>query len=248
MVTPRTSFAREAIVLAAGNGDRFRGGSSQSKLLTPVVGTPLLIRTLESAWQAGITDAHVVLGYDADSVRSLALSQAPDALRLHFHLNHDWHRENGLSVLAARPCFGGQPFAVMMGDHIFEPRVLRRLLESPREPGEALLGIDRQERDPEFVAEATKVRLRGERVMAIGKTLDVYDALDTGLFVCDASLFEGLEASCADGDSTLSGGVRRLATRGLVRGVDIGDAVWCDIDTVDDLTVAEEVLSPASSV
>jgi choline kinase len=248
MVTSRTSFAREAIVLAAGNGDRFCNGSAQSKLLMPVAGTPLLIRTLESARQAGITDAHVVLGYDADSVRAVAASQAPDGLHVHFHLNNDWHLENGVSVLAARSCFDSQPFAVMMGDHIFEPRVLQRIVASPRNPGETLLGIDRQPRPPEFAAEATKVQLRGQRVTAIGKTLDVYDALDTGLFVCDASLFAGLDQSCAAGDSTLSGGVRRLASRGLVRGVDIGDARWCDIDTVEDLTLAEECLTPAPSV
>jgi CTP:molybdopterin cytidylyltransferase MocA len=36
-------IVRRAIVLAAGNGDRFRNGSSHSKLLTPIAGTPLLI-------------------------------------------------------------------------------------------------------------------------------------------------------------------------------------------------------------
>ena len=247
MGTPRTSWARHAIVLAAGNGDRFERGE-RSKLLTPVVGTPLLIRTLESACTAGITDAHVVLGYDASSVRAVAESSAPAGLHLHFHLNRVWHQENGLSVLAARPCFWDRPFALLMGDHIFEPQVLRRLLAAPRESGEMVLGVDRQAHAPEFVAEATKVRMDGSRVAAIGKEIDDFDGLDTGLFVGDRSLFDGLEASCADGDSTLSGGVRRMAAQGLVRGVDIGDAAWCDIDTVDDLAAAEELLAPVPGV
>jgi 1L-myo-inositol 1-phosphate cytidylyltransferase len=248
MSIERSSFAHEAIVLAAGNGDRFHSASPRSKLLTPVVGVPLLIHTLQNAWKAGISDAHVVLGYDADSVRRLATSGAPDGLDLHFHLNRDWHQENGLSVLAARACFDDQPFALMMGDHIFEPRVLERLLNVRRVPGEALLGIDRRTDDPEIAFEATKVRLRADRVVAIGKALDRYDALDTGLFVCDRMLFSALDASCAAGDSTLSGGIRRLAAQGLVRGVDIGDAQWCDVDTVDDLTLAEELLTPVRRV
>src|SRR4051794_36217401 len=93
---------RQAIILAAGNGDRFQNGSIHSKLTTSVDGTPLLIRTLQSAYQAGIRLAHIVLGYDADYVRALAISGKPDGLRLQFHLNRDWHQENGQSVLQAR--------------------------------------------------------------------------------------------------------------------------------------------------
>ena len=48
MHLPPTGTTRvdEAIVLAAGNGDRFRQSSPRSKLLTPIAGTPLLSRTL----------------------------------------------------------------------------------------------------------------------------------------------------------------------------------------------------------
>lgn len=247
MSTERTSFVHDAIILAAGNGDRFHSASPHSKLLTPVAGVPLLVHTLQNAWTAGITDAHLVLGYDADAVHSLATAGAPEGMHLDFHLNRDWHQENGLSVLAARRAVDdgdGQPFALLMGDHIFEPRVLQHLLSVPRAGGETLLGIDRGTTDPAIAFEATKVRLRGDRVVAIDKSLESYDALDTGLFVCDRALFAALEVSCAAGDSTLSGGIRELAAQGLVRGIDIGDARWCDIDTVDDLTLAEDLLTP----
>ena len=235
---------KEAIVLAAGNGDRFRSGTRHSKLLTPIAGTPLLIRTLEAAHMAGITTAHVVLGYDADAVRSLAESGAPAGLRLHFHRNAQWSQENGVSVLAAQRCLQEGPFALMMGDHIFEPAVLQLLINTPRRPGESLLAIDRSAENPAVVGEATKVRLDDDLVTEIGKTLDPYDALDTGLFVCDPSLFASLEAACASGDSTLSAGVGLLAARGMVRGVDIGTARWCDVDTIDDVAMAEDVVAP----
>ena len=238
----------QAIVLAAGNGDRFRGASSRSKLLTPVAGTPLLIRTLAGARRAGITDAHIVLGYDAGRVRALAQSEVPAGLNLHFHHNQDWHRENGVSVLAARSAVRDRPFALMMGDHIFDAEVLARLLRVPPDADEALLCVDRCVHAPEHAFEATKVRLQGDRVREIGKDVDPFDALDTGLFVCQASVFEALDAACEDGDSTLSGGIRRLATRGLVRAVDIGSARWCDIDTVADLDLAEQLLGSAPHV
>jgi 1L-myo-inositol 1-phosphate cytidylyltransferase len=232
----------QAVVLAAGNGDRFRNGSNHSKLLTAVAGTPLLVRTLTSARRAGITDVHLVLGYDAESVRATAESGAPSGLRLHFHHNGDWLAENGVSVLAARNGVGGRPFALMMADHIFEPEMLRTLLAQPSEDDEVLLCIDPDISDPASVDEATKVRLEGDRIVAIGKTLTEFDALDTGVFLCHRTLFDALEASCADGNSTLTGGVARLAARGRVRGVDIGAARWCDVDTVDDLRLAEQLV------
>src|SRR4051812_23301327 len=109
---------RHALVLAAGNGDRFRNGSGHSKLAAPVAGTPLLVRTLASARQAGIAEAHLILGYDADHIRDLATAYAPAGLHLRFHVNQDWHQENGLSVLQAREALSAQSFALLMGDHI----------------------------------------------------------------------------------------------------------------------------------
>jgi 1L-myo-inositol 1-phosphate cytidylyltransferase len=233
----------EAIVLAAGNGDRFRNGTPHSKLLTPIAGTPLLVRTLQAAHAAGITTAHVVLGYEADAVQSLAASGAPDGLRLHFHRNEHWDQENGVSVLTAQTCLEEGSFALMMGDHIFEPASLARLLSTSRRAGEALLAVDRAPGDPAIAAEATKVKLDGDRVTSIAKNLDPYDALDTGLFICDSSLFASLAVSCARGDSTLSAGVDLLAAHGLVRGVDIGGVRWCDVDTLEDVALAEEMLA-----
>ena len=236
-----------AIVLAAGNGDRFRNGSRRSKLVACVGGTPLLIRTLSSARSAGITNAHIVLGYDADCVRRLAISHAPAGLSLHFHVNHRWRAENGPSVLQARGALSDRPFAILMGDHIFEPRALQALAGTPRRDGEALVGVDRHTSDPNIVVEATKVRTRGDRIVAIGKTIDPFDGLDTGLFVCDRSLFAAIDQACAAGDTTLSAGVSSLAAQGCVRGVDIGRARWCDVDTIHDLTMAEELAAPASA-
>ena len=120
--------SRPAIVLAAGNGDRFVNGSKDSKLLHPLLGQPLLLRTLASACDAGIDSAIVVLGYQADRVRLLVERGAPAGLSISFAYNPDWRLENGLSVLAARPLVNRRRFAVLMGDHVFDPAVLQRLL------------------------------------------------------------------------------------------------------------------------
>src|SRR5262245_30863342 len=123
-----TTAAARAVVLAAGNGDRFRGTAHRSKLLTPVAGTPLLLRMLTSVRLAGLTHALLVLGFDAERVREVATAGAPEGLILDFCINENWHQENGVSVLAARDELDGQNFALLMGDHLFESQTLRDLM------------------------------------------------------------------------------------------------------------------------
>jgi choline kinase len=240
-----SSFAqpiKDALILAAGNGDRFHDGLRQAKLLQPILGDPIIIRTLTTARDAGIRRAEIVLGYQADSLRAVIEAAAPPDLAVHFCFNPEWHLENGVSVLAARDRFTDR-FALLMGDHLFEAPVLARLLAHPARHGECLLAVDSRPAAPEVAAEATKVRIDADRIIAIGKDLAAYDALDTGMFVCAPSLFAAIDASRAAGDTTLSGGIRRLAARRLMRAVDIGDADWYDIDTMDDLHHAESLLA-----
>jgi 1L-myo-inositol 1-phosphate cytidylyltransferase len=239
---------RRAVILAAGNGDRFRTQTRDSKLLQPLLGRPILVRTLEAARDAGIEALTVVLGYQADRVRTLAERGGPPGLTLSFAFNPEWELENGVSALAARPFARDGRFALLMGDHVFEPRVLHRMLHLPAAADDSLLAVDTRPATPEQVAEATKVRREGSRIVAIGKDLADFDALDTGLFVCSPRLFDALHVARAHGDTTLSGGIRQLATRGLMHAMEIGDAAWCDIDTRSDLEAAEALLGAESGV
>ena len=242
-----TRIVSKAVILAAGNGDRFQNPTHESKLLQPLLGRPILLRTLEAAYDAGIRSAVLVLGYQADRVRVLAEKGAPRGMSLTFTVNRDWHLENGVSAYAAKRAVGHDRFALLMGDHVFEPPVLQRMLRLDVTPGESLLAIDTRPVPRDVADEATKVRLVGSRIVAIGKDLVEYDALDTGVFVFSPVLFDALERARNLGDTTLSGGVRELASRGLMRGVEIGDATWCDIDTLSDLAAAESALGAPSA-
>ncbi len=241
---------RDAVVLAAGNGDRFKNGTRQSKLLEPVLGRPLILRTLATAAEAGILSFHIVVGYQADKLRAVVERGAPRGTAVHFTYNADWHLENGVSVLAVRERLRDRRFALLMGDHLFEPSVLSRLLQMAVRADESVLAIDARPAPPDVAAEATKVRMSGDRITSIGKELGTYDALDTGLFVCAPALFAALDIARQGGDTTLSGGIRQLAARGLMRGADVGGATWHDIDTLADLATAETLLAsqPESEV
>jgi choline kinase len=239
---------RRAVILAAGNGDRFHNPAHDSKLLQPLLGRPILLRTLAAAQDAGVEHATVVLGYQADRVRALAEQAASPRFSVSCVVNPQWRLENGVSALAAHDAVAGERFALLMGDHVFDPEVLARMLRLPSPDGESFLAIDARPVPQALADEATKVRRHGTRIVAIGKDLPDYDALDTGVFVCAPSLFPALAAAQAHGDTTLSGGIRELAARGLMHGFEIGNARWCDIDTVSDLAAAESALTAVDTV
>ena len=227
-----------AVVLAAGDGGRFRLGDGPHKLLHPFLGRPLLLRTLEAARDAGILRVTIVLGYEAARVRALVDDARIAGLAISYVINDEWDLENGVSALAARDAVPGR-FALLMGDHLFEPAVLRRLRTLALDTDESVLAVDTRPAEPAVADEATKVRLDGTRIVEIGKELVEFDALDTGMFVCAPVLFDALERAREAGDTRLSGGIHDLAARGLMRAYDIGSAGWRDIDTVDDLVDAE---------
>src|SRR5439155_22231699 len=93
--------------------------------------------------------------------------------------------------------------------------------------------------------DAMKVQARGNQIVAIGKHLRDYDAIDTGLFVCSVEVFDYLERAKSrsrGSDCSLADGVRLMASKDKACSVDIGDAWWQDIDTIAMLACAETQL------
>jgi choline kinase len=87
--------------------------------------------------------------------------------------------------------------------------------------------------------DATKVARMGDYIIRIGKDLRIYDAVDTGMFLCTPAIFGALEASMKDGNCSLSDGMQYLASTRKLRAYDIEDAVWQDIDTPEMLDFAQ---------
>jgi 1L-myo-inositol 1-phosphate cytidylyltransferase len=241
-----SSPVRDAVILAAGNGDRFKNPDHHSKLLHPVLGQPLILRTLETAAAAGLTHLHVVVGFEADRVKSVITQNPIRGVAVDFVYNPDWHLENGVSALAARAICTVDRFVLMMGDHLFESGAVKHLISQAVVPGCSVLAIDTTQTDPQIIDEATRVQLDGHRIVAIGKGLEPWDAIDTGLFIFTPELFSALEDAQRAGQTTLSAGVQRLARRGRMLGVPIAVPSWCDVDTVDDLAAAESRFAEAA--
>jgi len=228
----------------AGSGSRLRtDGTNLPKPLVPVFGRPLILYALEALAFAGIKKVHLVVGFQRDLIKARVRPLIPAELDVCFIENRDWQKQNGISVLAAANHVES-PFLLIMSDHLFDQSILDLLLRAAV-PDQVNLAIDRKLDSIFDLTDAMKVRTCGDRIIAMGKDLPSYNAIDTGLFVCPDDIFGYLERAKQNGDCSLADGVRLMAGADKVRGVDIGDAWWQDVDTPEMLQRAEEQMQTA---
>jgi 1L-myo-inositol 1-phosphate cytidylyltransferase len=233
----------QVVILAAGQGLRLRQGEKDYlKPLYPLKGRPLVSYVMEAFFSQGVTRFHVVVGFEKDELIPGLKQAVPQGGELHLIDNPDWALSNGVSLLKAKEHVDGS-FFLSMSDHIFQPAMINRLRRGATEEDCLYLAVD-SKLDAVFdMDDATKVKTNLGRIVDIHKQLSEFDVVDTGLFVCPQGIFACLEAAMVDGDCSLSDGVRALAADGKARVVDIGDAVWQDVDTPDMLGHAEKLLA-----
>ncbi|MGQ0660950.1 phosphocholine cytidylyltransferase family protein [Sphingosinicella sp.] len=233
------------LILAAGHGSRLREVSA-SKPLTPLAGRPLIAHVIDAAMAAGATTSTIVTGHEAARVEAFlaGLDVPVDCVRL-----DDWDRPNGHSVVAGATKIDGD-YLLLMSDHLFDPEIARRTVASGRASGAALtLAVDRDwRRDSLDLDDATKVALDGDRIVAIGKTLDRFDAVDTGIFHATPALAIAIRDAIALGKAgSLSDGVQRLAVAGQAQVADATGLFWLDVDDPIALAKAEAHFATGSA-
>lgn len=233
----------KCLIIAAGQGTRLRSIAA-SKPLARIGGMPLVEHVVRRAAEAGAGEFLVVTGYEAEPVEAFLGDLAGrTGLSIETVRNSDWDRPNGLSVLAAEARLDGE-FVLLMSDHLFDPAILRDMIASDR-PGALTLAADFAIANPLLdLDDATKIALgEGHRIARIGKTLERYDAIDTGIFIAGPALLDALRASLAAGGSgSLSEGVQALADAGRAFVWDCGGRWWLDVDDQAAFAKAEAAL------
>lgn len=231
---------RQTIILAAGVGARLASFETGiPKPLLTVAGLPLVAHALAHAAASGCDEAIVVVGHESDRVKGAIAALAP-SITVRFVETPDPSAPNGHSLLAAKDVASSH-FFLQMVDHLFADLVLPKLVAAPMNghAGRVLvdsapLGID--------LSDATRVRLSGERVTAIGKQVSPWDAIDAGCFVLTPAVFDALDAVPSDQPRTVSSAMRLLADKGRLFAVDLAGTRWIDVDTPGDREDAERLL------
>ncbi len=231
----------QAVILAAGKGQRLRP-RGYLKPLTPLLGITLLERVVLACRDVGVSECIVVLGYGKESVYE-RLDELADrtGITVRGVENPHWEEGNGTSALAAQPYIRGS-FLLAMCDHVFDSAILHHLVDAGSGGAECRLAVDYRTEQVFRLDDATKVQLTDSTITAIGKNLQSYTAVDTGLFFCQPKVFDVLQQARAGGEGSLSEGWRRLIPRRQFQALDIGEAFWVDVDTPESLRYAERVL------
>jgi len=156
----------KAIILSAGQGKRLLPLTSEMpKCLLPIGDKNLLERQLDALASCGVNQGTVVVGYGADKVDSL-VKQNSGPQMIETFLNAEYAvSDNLVSCWKVREKMEGD-FLLINGDTLFEPAILERLLQTPK--NEVTVTISYKK---EYDADDMKVQLDGTRLLQIGKTL-----------------------------------------------------------------------------
>ncbi|MFE2231339.1 UTP--glucose-1-phosphate uridylyltransferase GalU [Streptomyces sp. NPDC059442] len=160
----RPVTVRKAVIPAAGLGTRFLPATKATpKEMLPVVDKPAIQYVVEEAVSAGLPDVLMVTGrnkrpledhFDRNYELESALTRKGDEERLakvqesselatmHYVRQGD-PRGLGHAVLCAAPHVGDEPFAVLLGDDLIDPRdpLLARMLEVLAQRGGSVIAL-----------------------------------------------------------------------------------------------------------
>lgn len=114
----------KAIILAAGKGTRLGPlTDSKPKCLVELAGQSLLEHQLETLFECGITDIHVVGGYNADQLINKKYT---------LHQNYNYNNTNMVHSLfvAKEELTGREDIIISYGDIVYQKNVLQNLIAS----------------------------------------------------------------------------------------------------------------------
>ncbi|WSS24354.1 UTP--glucose-1-phosphate uridylyltransferase GalU [Streptomyces sp. NBC_01190] len=162
----------KAVIPAAGLGTRFLPATKATpKEMLPVVDKPAIQYVVEEAVAAGLADVLMITGrnkrpledhFDRNYELEEALTRKGDASRLArvressdlatmHYVRQGAPKGLGHAVLCAEPHVGDQPFAVLLGDDLIDPRdpLLARMIEVRGRYGGSVVAL--MEVDPEQI-------------------------------------------------------------------------------------------------
>ncbi|MFI2032994.1 UTP--glucose-1-phosphate uridylyltransferase GalU [Streptomyces buecherae] len=225
-MTPSRTRISKAVIPAAGLGTRFLPATKATpKEMLPVVDKPAIQYVVEEAVAAGLPDVLMVTGRNKrpledhfdrnyeleealrrkkDESRLARVQESSDLATMHYVRQGD-PRGLGHAVLCAAPHVGDQPFAVLLGDDLIDPRdpLLARMIETQETHGGSVVAL--MEVDPAQIhlygCAAVKTTDAEDvvRVTDLVEKPDVADAPSNlaiiGRYVLDPAVFDVLRTT-----------------------------------------------------
>jgi bifunctional UDP-N-acetylglucosamine pyrophosphorylase/glucosamine-1-phosphate N-acetyltransferase len=221
--------------------------SDQAKVLHPVAGRPMLLWTLDAIAGAGIDETVVVVGHQAEAVRSILPRGIASALQAE-QLGTGHAAAIGLAALDASP---GDDILVMPGDMpLVTADTLRRMFKVHTESAAAVTLLTAVLDEPRAYG---RVLREGGEVIGIVEAKDATPAqlevreVGTSVYVFAAEHLPGvlqrIDTSNVQGEYYLTDAVGILVDEGFKAAAHIADPVeGLGINSIDQVAGVEEVL------
>ncbi|MFI9757492.1 UTP--glucose-1-phosphate uridylyltransferase GalU [Streptomyces sp. NPDC051963] len=243
---------RKAVVPAAGLGTRFLPATKATpKEMLPVVDKPAIQYVVEEAAAAGLDDVLMVTGrhkraiedhFDnaleleqvlaakGDTVRLDAVRDPARLANIH-HIRQGEPLGLGHAVLCAQKHVGDEPFAVLLGDDLIDPRetLLSRMLDVRERYDGSVIALMEVPPEQVHLYGCAAVEPTGEdgvvRVTGLVEKPSHEDAPSNlaviGRYVLDPGVFDALARTAPGrgGEIQLTDALQELAAGGTVRGV-----------------------------
>ncbi|CAB4846782.1 unannotated protein [freshwater metagenome] len=241
----RSDVVTKAVIPAAGLGTRFLPATKATpKEMLPVVDTPAIQFVVEEAAAAGLNDVLMITGRNKRPLEDhfdraaelehtleakgefekLALVRASSDLAMVHYVRQGEPKGLGHAVLCAASHVGDEPFAVLLGDDLIDPRdpLLAPMIDVRREFGGSVVALLEVPRDQihKYGCAAVESIGRGEDIVRITDLVEkpaVEDAPSNfaviGRYVLDPAVFAVLERTDPGrgGEIQLTDALRTLA-------------------------------------
>lgn len=236
----------KGIILAAGKGSRLNGtAGDKPKCLVELGGMTLIERQIGVLERAGLDEIVVVVGCQADRVRA-ACGESVTYVE-----NSRFAETNSLYSLWTARALLYEGFVVLNCDVLFHPVLLDDLLATHHDA--ALLIGYREPGQPSFGDEEMKVKVRGDLVLDISKTMDPADADGENLGIVKFGPQSAPHLVSILDRLVAAGGLRDWAPKAFrefaqdrpLHAVGTGGRPWIEIDFPEDYQRAAREVLPA---
>ncbi|OQX50528.1 MAG: hypothetical protein B5M53_12365 [Candidatus Cloacimonas sp. 4484_209] len=218
------------VIIAAGKGGRLSKISGElPKTLLNINGKPIIQWIIDKAKKGGIKNFIIVTGYNSDMINKYFTSNPDRYIKLVY--NPLWKKSNGISVLTVEKMIKkNEHFILMMSDHLFGENIIKDVIKQKKRC--PFLVVEKNINKVFDLKDATKVYIKNDTIVSIGKKLRKFNGVDTGIFCLDFRIFNAIKKSISQGNDSLTSGIKEFIKEHKLSFYSIPENVrWIDIDT-----------------
>lgn len=236
----------EAVILAAGKGERMRFLSNFiPKSLIPIANRPIIEHLILAYKKAGISNFIIVTGHLGNQIRN----QLGDGARLGVSIRYKRSQNYKLgpihSLLAAESEISSNDFFVSPADFIIDPRAIQTIKKRHIKSGVTIAAAIRSGSKSGTTIYTCPTDKNFGRVSGFCEPVlkGGEPHLCVSLIICNTLLFQYIHRALENGSNILLDALNLFIRHGqLVCFIDISNNFWFDVDTISDILQANEFM------